>query len=626
MANTIEILIKAANEASGTFKDVETDAGNLGTALAGIGQVAMGIAAAGIAAVVGGLTLAISEAMGAQEIMGKLDVTLGNLGLAGTGAKESILDTATALQDVTRFSDDAAIAAQNMLLQMGVAISDLPDVTAVTADLAAAMGIDLTTAAQTVGRALADPTAAAGKLMRMGIVLTDEQQDLIKGFVEAGNMAGAQGVIMDTLAGKYGGAAIAAGETFAGQLDRLKNGFGNIMETIGMAVLPSLQLLADTLITALNSPEVQAAIASITKWLGENLPIAINWLITAVGTVANFFQTQLLPVFQSLIDNGPLMAGVLGVIALGFAVWAISAGAAAAATLIAAAPVLLAIAAIGAGIALLYTAWTENWGGIQEVVAAFWAAIQPSLQAIWDGIVLAFTAIQTFLTENWGQIQAVIMAVWLAIQGVIQVAMAIIQGIIQVVAALIQGDWAAAWDAIKLMFEGIWNGIVLFLTGIGAALWGVMDLALKAFGTNLTIALAAVALFFTTAFNDIVAWLLGLGATFANIGASIVNGILDGIKAGWQSVIDWVNQAVADLAATDASGGLGPRGGFGAPGWQAGGIVQGPIGAPRMELVHGGEMIVPWSQVANYNLTINSQATTENVAADFAMMRVLAGV
>jgi hypothetical protein len=75
-------------------------------------------------------------------------------------------------------------------------------------------------------------------------------------------------------------------------------------------------------------------------------------------------------------------------------------------------------------------------------------------------------------------------------------------------------------------------------------------------------------------------------------------------------------------------GGAGGGGAFG--GYQFGGIVPGPLGAPRMALVHGGEKFTPASQVHeehdHWNLTINSMATVENVAGSYQMMRSLAGV
>ena len=69
-----------------------------------------------------------------------------------------------------------------------------------------------------------------------------------------------------------------------------------------------------------------------------------------------------------------------------------------------------------------------------------------------------------------------------------------------------------------------------------------------------------------------------------------------------------------------------PIGGTRLPGYATGGVVPGPLGAPQLAVVHGGETIIPAGQTTNnWNLTINSRAPTEPIIADFAMMRSLAG-
>lgn len=45
-------------------------------------------------------------------------------------------------------------------------------------------------------------------------------------------------------------------------------------------------------------------------------------------------------------------------------------------------PVTLAIAGVAAAIGVLYVAWTNDWGGIQEKAAAAWEAIQPALSTL----------------------------------------------------------------------------------------------------------------------------------------------------------------------------------------------------------------------------------------------------
>jgi hypothetical protein len=96
---------------------------------------------------------------------------------------------------------------------------------------------------------------------------------------ETGDIAGAQGIILQELQREFGGSAVAAGQTFAGQLDRLKNAFGDVKETIGAAFLPILQQLAEMLLSGLNSPEFQAILAGLSGFITGTLVPAITELV-----------------------------------------------------------------------------------------------------------------------------------------------------------------------------------------------------------------------------------------------------------------------------------------------------------------------------------------------------------
>jgi hypothetical protein len=111
-------------------------------------------------------------------------------------------------------------------------------------------------------------------------------------------------------------------------------------------------------------------------------------------------------------------------------------------------------------------------------------------------------------------------------------------------------------------------------------------------------------------------------------------GQLPGITTEAQNLVartlEWLgaNQAVSDIyakiylqlqdiAALQVSLGMVAP----APSFQYGGMVPGPVGRPQMILAHGGEQVIPASQVFNMPLTLNMPQ-----AADFAMMRRAAHV
>lgn len=81
-------------------------------------------------------------------------------------------------------------------------------------------------------------------------------------------------------------------------------------------------------------------------------------------------------------------------------------------------PLIAIIAAVAAVIYLLYEAWTNNWGGIRDVIQQFWTWMQPILQNLWNwlstNIPLALQALAGF----WQNILLpAIMAVWSWLSG-----------------------------------------------------------------------------------------------------------------------------------------------------------------------------------------------------------------
>ena len=123
-----------------------------------------------------------------------------------------------------------------------------PRATEMALDLATALGIDATSAATMLGKALETPGEGMLRLKAAGVALDDETiVDQING--RGGRCCWRAAMIMDALAQSVGGAAQASGETFAGKLDILKNTLSNVGEDIGNAVLPMLTEFAGQLLT-----------------------------------------------------------------------------------------------------------------------------------------------------------------------------------------------------------------------------------------------------------------------------------------------------------------------------------------------------------------------------------------
>jgi hypothetical protein len=95
-------------------------------------------------------------------------------------------------------------------------------------------------AAVQLGKALNDPVLGVTALRRVGVMLTEAQEEQIKQFMEVGDVASAQKIILAELETEFGGLARAIGETSEGKLQILQNNLGNTQEAIGTGLLPLL--------------------------------------------------------------------------------------------------------------------------------------------------------------------------------------------------------------------------------------------------------------------------------------------------------------------------------------------------------------------------------------------------
>lgn len=100
-------------------------------------------------------------------------------------------------------------------------------------DMSAVFGQDLSSSVTQLGKALENPTEGLSALRRVGISFTQTQRDLIDGFVETGQQAEAQRVILDALEQQVGGAGAAEATGLIGATNRLSDAWGNLLEDIG---------------------------------------------------------------------------------------------------------------------------------------------------------------------------------------------------------------------------------------------------------------------------------------------------------------------------------------------------------------------------------------------------------
>jgi len=296
-ASELAIIVTAKDQASATLKSVGSNAKNAGGAFTGLGKAAKiagvamaAMAAAGTAILAKGLWDCVKAASEAEDISAQLGAVLKSTGgAAGLSAKE-INAMALALSEVTRFEDDAIVAGQNLLLTFTNIGKDIfPQATETMLDMSTALGQDLKSSAIQMGKALNDPILGVTALQRVGVLFTEAQKKTIETMVESGDLMGAQKLILAELNREFGGAAKAAGETFAGKLDILHNALGNIKEAVGEPLLKPLTAVISKMVEFATRPDIIEAARNFGSAMAN---------IAEKGT-------------------GPLIAGLQGIVTFG---------------------------------------------------------------------------------------------------------------------------------------------------------------------------------------------------------------------------------------------------------------------------------------------------------------------
>jgi phage-related protein len=230
---------------------------------------------------------------------------------------------------------------------------------------------------------------------------------------------------------------------------------GELQETIGGALLPVIGKLAGFLTTTL-LPALEATFG----WIMDNKDVVIAALI-AIGAV-------LLPMFIS---------------------WAIAAGAAAIATIAAAAP-FIAIGAVIAGVAYLII---HNWDTIVAATSAAWDAVLGAVKFVWDWIKQNWPILLAVITgpigaavlvvvRNWDTIKGAAEAVWDWLNGTWQSLTSIITAPIRSASDIVSGLFGAienaatsAYNWVKSKFDAMGDAISAVVGAVSSAVGSVVN-------------------------------------------------------------------------------------------------------------------------------------------------------
>jgi hypothetical protein len=508
---TVLIRFKSEDDATKTTKavndgldDVSTKAGKASSSFSGMGTMMTGVlqgigqGIAGIAMdlgkqALGAVTDFVSEGIkGAAEfdaVFAQTKAVVASTGEAAGIAAEEMAEMAASMSasaGESLFSDDAILGATNVLATFtNIKGQNFGTATQSILDMSQALGMDLESAAMQVGKALNDPVAGLAALSRSGVQFTAEQEAMIKAMVEAGNVAGAQEVMMAELNTQFGGSAAAAVDTYAGQQIILKEKMDDISSTLGEALMPILMefgtFMADTVM-----PILANVIEGISRWISST---------QEAGTTSGVFDT-----IRNAIAAVP---GILDQLSQG-------------------------LATVGTFLQPLTDAFM-NWVGVvvPAIVSAGTAIAEylgsPAVQGYLATLQTAFTALATLIMDvlvlafntsaiAWTYLSDAFTIAWPYIQTVLDTfyslattVMGAVTGILTALSQVVKGDFSGAFETMK--------------TTVGTALEDLWE-------------------FFKTLDKNLLTFFDTIKPEALKLGTSLMQGIADGISNGAQLLKD----------------------------------------------------------------------------------------
>ena len=256
----IGIRISSKFDAKG-FQSAGNKLEGLGKGITSTGKLMLGLAAPVIAFGV----KAVKSFQDSEVAQSRLTQGLKNLGKSALDYQSKLNDQASALQKVTRFSDEYVTMAQAQLTtfklngqQVEKLVPSLLDLSENTRKLGGS-ALDANQAANLLGKAL--DQGAVGPLKRFGVSVDENTAKLF----ETANKEERVAMLTDILGDNFGGFAEAAGKTSAGQLDILNNSLDDVNEQFGKLINDSL----NPVIAKLGS-ELLPHLQKIADWAKEN--------------------------------------------------------------------------------------------------------------------------------------------------------------------------------------------------------------------------------------------------------------------------------------------------------------------------------------------------------------------
>lgn len=521
--------------------------------LAAVGAVVFTAIASSIGVMTAALYDSVDAALDAEYTLARVAFVVDNVSDRTGVTTDEVLALADSLEMVQPVDGEVVASAIAMGLTFdGVNEDNIQPLIQAAIDLSLFTGKDLPATMKTLSMAISDPDKAMRLFREANITLTDAEKENLDAMNELGDTAGITQFILEQLAKKgILGLGDALADTGRGKMEILKNSIGNLQEQLGTGFLDALSEVLDMLNEFARDPRVIEFFVEVGEAIGQFASEVIAKLpsiIDGLSALGDWFR-----------ENEAIIIGILAALGVALVVFGASFAAAAYTAIVGIAPILLVMGLVGAAVALLFTAWNENWGGIQELVGELWVVLEPIFNELMKWLEINIPIALQFLSDMWTNVFLPALETvfsWLA-NTFIPLWIQIIQWLQVNIPAAIQflsGLWTgtllpaiqAVWGWISAnlipLFMAI-NNLVSAVLGLAltalAGIWqNILLPALQAVGSFITANLLPI---FTTLNGFVSNTLMPTLRPLADFLTNVLKAAFDGITAAIQTLTGWIN-------------------------------------------------------------------------------------
>jgi hypothetical protein len=233
---------------------------------------------------------AVQDAQVYEQTLAKTNAVIASTGAVAGISADGLKQQASALESLSAIDENVILNGENVIATFtqirnvaGAGNDIFNQTTKAALDLSVALGQDMQSSAIQLGKALNDPIKGVSALQRVGVTFDAQQKKMIKTMVEAGDTLGAQKVILAEVNREFGGAAKAAGDTFAGAVFRAKDKVQDFMRNAIMAIEPVLLKMGKAIAAVLDQ------LKPLVNFIAKNKD-AFLVFIGVIGTAFTIFK------------------------------------------------------------------------------------------------------------------------------------------------------------------------------------------------------------------------------------------------------------------------------------------------------------------------------------------------